>query len=156
MAIGDDDRLQPDRSARPREVVAGYAADPDNAPEWYANIESVEWKTPRPLAVGTRVAFVAHFLGKRLAYTYEITDYAPDERLVMGTAQGPFPMETTYTWESITEDATRMTLHNRGRPAGFSSLAAPFMTAQMRRANKNDLARLKQLLESYGRRAANR
>jgi hypothetical protein len=35
------------------------------------------------------------FLGGRLTYTYEITDFTPGERLVMRTAQGPFPMETT-------------------------------------------------------------
>ena len=141
---------------RPREVVAGYAADPGTAPEWYANIESVEWKTPKPLAVGTRVAFVAHFLGKRLVYTYEVVEHVPDERLVMRTAEGPFPMETTYTWESRPDGSTRMTLRNRGKPAGFSSLAAPFMTAQMRRANRNDLARLKQLLEAPGSAEASR
>ena len=133
---------------RPREAVAAYAADPGTAPEWYANIESVEWKTPKPLVVGTQVAFAAHFLGRRLAYTYEVAEYVPEERLVMRTAEGPFPMETTYTWESTPDGATRMTLRNRGKPVGFSVLAAPFMTAQMRRANRDDLARLKQLLEA--------
>src|SRR5690349_2965285 len=101
---------------RPVEVVSGYAADPSNAPEWYANIESVEWETPPPAAIGSRVAFVAHFLGRRMAYTYELVAWVPGERLVMRTAQGPFPMETTYTWEAAGEGATRMTLRNRGEP----------------------------------------
>jgi uncharacterized membrane protein len=139
---------------RPREVVAAYVVDPDNAPEWYVNIESVEWKTPPPLAVGSRIAFVAAFLGRRLAYTYEVADYVPGERLVMRTEQGPFPMETTYVWESMPEGNTRMTLRNRGTPSGFSSLAAPFVSASMRRANKKDLTRLKQLLEARGQAAA--
>jgi hypothetical protein len=131
---------------RTPEEVAAFAANPDRAPEWYVNIKAVEWKTPPPLRVGSRVAFVAHFLGRRLEYTYEIAQFIPGQRLVMRTAQGPFPMETTYTWEG-TAGGTRMTLRNRGAPAGFSKLVAPFMAAAMRRANRKDLARLKALLE---------
>ncbi|MEN3271486.1 MAG: hypothetical protein V7636_247 [Actinomycetota bacterium] len=133
---------------RPRDVVATYAADPSNAPEWYDNIESVEWKSAPSVAVGSKAGFVAKFLGRRLEYTYELVDVAPGERLVMRTAQGPFPMETTYTWSSTTEDATRMTLRNRGEPRGFSAFVAPLMAPAMRRANRKDLATLKTILES--------
>jgi uncharacterized membrane protein len=132
---------------RPSGQVAAYAADPSNAPLWYANIESVSWQTPPPIAVGSRIDFVARFLGRRLAYTYEIVDLVPGQRLVMSTAQGPFPMETTYTWQPLGEARTRMTLRNRGEPTGFSTVAAPVMAAAMRRANRKDLANVKRILE---------
>jgi hypothetical protein len=127
--------------------VAAFAGDPGNAPRWYVNISSVSWETDPPVRVGSRMAFVARFLGRRLAYTYEVIELEPGRRLVMQTSEGPFPMETTYTWEPAGPGATRMTLRNRGEPAGFGKIAAPMMAAAMRRANQKDLARLKQLLE---------
>jgi uncharacterized protein YndB with AHSA1/START domain len=135
---------------RPCAEVAAYAADPSRAPDWYANIESVSWQTPPPAQVGSRMDFVARFLGRRLAYTYEIVELAPGERLVMRTAQGPFPMETTYTWEPVEAGRTRMTLRNRGEPTGFGRIAAPMMIAAMRRANEKDLANIKRILERAG------
>jgi Polyketide cyclase / dehydrase and lipid transport len=134
--------------ARERAAVAAYATDPGNAQAWYQNIESVEWRTEPPLAVGSRLAFVARFLGRRLAYTYEIRELVAGERLVMSTDEGPFPMETTYTWRDAAGGGTHMTLRNRGEPSGFKGVAAPVMAAAMRRANAKDLRRLKALLEA--------
>jgi len=131
---------------RPRDEVAAYAADPENVTAWYGNIKSVQWETEPPLAEGSRVSFVAEFLNRTLAYTYEIAEYVPGERLVMRTADGPFPMETTYTWADVPE-GTLMTLRNRGEPSGFSKLTAPLMARAMRRANTKDLAELKRILE---------
>ena len=133
--------------ARPRAEVAAFASDPDNATAWYENIEHVEWRSPRPLAVGTRLAFVARFLGRRLAYTYEVREHVPGERFVMSTAEGPFPMQTTYMWQDTPAGGTRMTLRNHGTPSGFSRIVSPFMARAIKRANRRDLRRLKAILE---------
>jgi hypothetical protein len=131
-----------------RDRVAAFASDPENAPRWYVNISTVVLETPPPVAVGSRMAFVAHFLGRRIAYTYEVRELVAGERFVMSTAEGPFPMETTYTWADTAAGGTRMTLRNRGEPSGFGQLAAPVMSRAMGRANLTDLRALKSLLEN--------
>ncbi|MCA1845172.1 MAG: SRPBCC family protein [Actinobacteria bacterium] len=136
---------------RPRAEVAAFASDPDNAIAWYAKIKSVDWKTPKPVEVGSRIAFVAQFLGRHLSYVYEVTAMMPGERFVMKTAEGPFPMETTYSWQDSPTGGTHMTLRNRGEPFGFSRIAAPFVAVAMRLANRKDLQRLKALLEALSR-----
>ena len=136
--------------ARPLTEVAAFTADPDNVPRWYVNIQSVDWQTPRPLQIGSQIAFVAQFLGRRMSYVYEVVEWRPSETLVMRTASGPFPMETTYVWRPVSASQTWMSLRNRGAPRGFSKLIAPFMAVAVRRANRKDLALLKSVLEGDG------
>ena len=145
MSVDVETELTIDRG---RAEVAAYAIDPDNAPEWYANIESVELETPRPVVVGSRMRFTARFMGRQLVYTYRVEELVPGERLVMRTDEGPFPMETTYSWTDAGADATTMTLRNRGEPAGFAKVGTPLMEAAMRRANRKDLIQLKRILEA--------
>jgi uncharacterized protein YndB with AHSA1/START domain len=136
--------------ARPRAEVAAYAADPDNAPEWYENIESVSWKTEPPLRVGSEITFVARFMGRRLSYVYRAVEFEPTQRLVMSTIDGPFPMETTYCWTAVEDGSTNMSLRNRGGATGLMALLGPLEAIAVRRATRKDLRRLRGILESSG------
>jgi uncharacterized membrane protein len=133
---------------RPISEVSEYASNPDHAPEWYVNIHSAEWRSPKPLAEGSQIAFKAKFLGRELAYVYEIVEFIIGKKLVMKTAQGPFPMETIYTWTAINDNQTRMTLRNKGNPTGFSKIISPFMSSMMKKANLKDLKKIKEILEN--------
>ena len=141
------DVITSEEISRDREVVAAFACEPDNAPRWYENIKSVEWLTPRPLAVGTRLRFRAQFLWRELDYTYEVTAYDPGATLVMRTHTGPFPMETSYNFVTVAPARTLIELRNRGAPKGFGRMMAPFMEPAIRRATRKDLTLLKRILE---------
>lgn len=133
---------------RPAGVVAAFAANPANVPQWYQNIASVLRTSPDGPLLGSHWAFVAHFLGRTLSYEYKIVEFVADERLVMRTSQGPFPMETIYTWVALNDTTTRMTVRNAGEPSGFSRLASPLIAVAMRAANRKDLQKIKALLEA--------
>jgi uncharacterized protein YndB with AHSA1/START domain len=135
----DEDVLTEIEIDRPRAEVAAYASNPDNATAWYENITKVEWKSPKPLELRSQVAFEAQFMGQKLEYTYEISEYVPGERLVMRTASGPFAMETTYRFSDTPNGGTKMELRNRAH--------SPEMASGIERENRKDLARLKSILE---------
>ena len=139
----------------PTDLVANYAMNPLNAPEWYVNIKTAEpvekENTPHKkgdFQEGDKIAFKAEFLGKELAYIYEIVELIHNERLVMRTADGPFPMETTYTFKEVGKKSTLMTLRNKGEPSGFSKFFSPFMSYMMKKANRKDLQMIKEILEN--------
>ncbi len=52
-------------------------------------------------------------MGRKIAYTYEIKEYVSGQTLVMSTAAGPFPMETSYTFSETSSGATIVQLRNR-------------------------------------------
>ncbi|NQD65041.1 ATPase [Bacillus haikouensis] len=131
----------------PIEKVSSYASNPDHAPEWYVNIESAEWLTDRPLSLESQIAFKATFLGRELSYVYKIEEYISGQILIMRTADGPFPMKTTYTWEKLEQNGTKMTLRNEGEPSVFSKIFTPFIALLMKKANQKDLIKIKEILE---------
>src|SRR2546430_4726668 len=93
---------------RPRSEVAAFVVDPARAREWYGDVRDVRWNR-RPVAVGPRLAFAAAFLCRESGYIYEVTELVPDERYAMSRAEGPFPLETVYSWEDIGGGRTPVT-----------------------------------------------
>ncbi len=79
--------------AAPRALVAEFAADPDNATKWYRNIKKIEWRSDKPLRVGSLIAFVAEFMGRSIAYTRDtlVTTSTPSLLLLTGDPASPLP-----------------------------------------------------------------
>lgn len=134
----------------PRAVVARISGDPGQAKRWYGNVRSVRWAGEPDLVEGAQMDIVTHSLGRNRAHTYRVVELVPDERLVMRTEQGPFPMETTYSWwdEDPVDGSPRtgMSLRNAGRANAMTSLASGAVTLGMKRAMRRDLERLRLLL----------
>ena len=135
---------------RPKAEVSGYAMDPANDPVWISGITEAKTLAGDPPAVGSRVARVAKFLGKRIDYVLEVSDHVPDTRLAMRSVKAPFPMLVTYEFEDA-DNATLARIRIQGEATGFYKLAGPAMSGMVKRNITNDLATLKTLLESERR-----
>ena len=132
---------------RSRENVTTYAMNPDNDPAWISGIVEAKMLTDPPLGLGTQVARVAKFLGRRIEYVLEVVDYDPSSLMHMKSVKGPFPMEVSYQFEEA-DEATLARIHVQGEASGFFRIASPIMARSVKKSVTNDLRALKQLLES--------
>jgi uncharacterized membrane protein len=135
---------------RPLGEVAAYMIDPAHDPEWIGGVRSVRTETPPPLAVGSRVARVASFLGRRVEYVNEVTELDPERVLDMRSVKAPFPMRVTYSFAAgATDGAPTTVVRNRvrGAPGGFLALFGPLLGPLVKRSVQKDLERLRDLME---------
>jgi uncharacterized membrane protein len=139
------------RIRRPLAEVAAYMTDPAHDPEWIGGVREVRMETPPPLSVGSRVARVAHFLGRRVEYVNEVTELDPDRVLDMRSVRAPFPMRVTYSFEAADGEAPTVVRNRvRGAPGGFFALFGPLLGPLVKRSVQKDLERLRDVLERSG------
>jgi uncharacterized protein YndB with AHSA1/START domain len=127
---------------RPRSEVADYVSDPENATEWSQHVSKAEWKSPKPLSAGSEFAFEARVGDEKRAYTYQVTEYVPGESLVMSSESGSSPMETRYRFSDTDSGGTKIELRN--------VMHDPDLASALEIDNRQDLARLKSILEDGG------
>jgi uncharacterized membrane protein len=132
---------------RPRDEVAAYLFDWRNDTEWIGGITEAHVVRNGDFGVGSQVARVAKFLGKRIEYVNEVVELEPARRLAMRSVKGPFPMRVTYEVEDAGA-STRVRLRNEGDASRAYRFAAPLLTLAVRRATQRDVGRLKRILES--------
>lgn len=133
---------------KPIVEVSTYAADPNNYSEWCDNIVSVQWKTPKPMQLNSKIAYKSQFLGKLHSYTYEVVFIEKNKKMIMKIKDGSFPLSTTFHWNSIDENTTIMTIINLGKPKILSTIISPFMSFIVKYLNRKDLKKIKRILEN--------
>lgn len=136
------------RIARPIAEVAAFVMDPENDSAWIGGIQSVTVLTPPPIAIGTRVERVAHFLGRELRYVNDVTALEPGASLEMRSHSAPFPMTVRYSFAENESSTTTTRVELEGDPGWFFRVAGPLLRLAVRRNLRGDLGRLKDLLEA--------
>lgn len=131
----------------PPQTVAAFAMEAENDPRWIGGIKSAHRLTEPPTGVGTRVARQAIFMGRRIEYVLEVTDYDPPERIAMRSIKGPFPMLVTYEFEAR-GGGTLASIRVQGDAGGFYRIASPLLAANVKRSITRDLERLQSLVEA--------
>ena len=125
----------------PREKVAAFVTEPANDPVWVGGIVKAKMLTEPPVQVGTKVARVAKFMGKRMHYTPEVVACEPNALVAM-RAESPLAMTIRYEFEDADGGTlTRVCVHGDG--TGFFRLAGPLLSRMVRRNINRDLRSLK-------------
>ncbi|MSQ09668.1 MAG: ATPase [Dehalococcoidia bacterium] len=133
-----------------RARVAALAMDPERERTWIGGIKETHVQTPLPLAVGSRVARVASFAGRRVDYVLEVVALELDALLDMQSVQAPFPMRVTYSFIDAPDGGTVAGIRIRGGSGGAMAMLGPLTACMVKRNISADLRRLKALLEAGG------
>lgn len=131
----------------PKERVAEYASDPENAPYWCKNIKSVQWDSEAPVRAGTRLLVQEQIMRRNMQNVYEVVEIIPGQKVVVKTRSNGMKIDTTVGWQAIDEDTTCMTVRIRAVPNAFFKAIVPFKALAIRNTCRRNLKRLKRILE---------
>ena len=133
---------------RPVEEVFAFATNPENDPQWQTSMLESEQTSEGPMGVGATVRGVAQFLGQRIEWTSEVTEYEPNRKIVHKvTPPAPISLEQSETFEPV-EGGTRVTIVGEGETGGFFRLAEPIVIRMYERQIEANLGNLKDILEA--------
>jgi uncharacterized protein YndB with AHSA1/START domain len=130
----------------PIERVFSYVTDPRNLADWHQGVSDVRDVSGAP-GGGQRFTFTAHFLGKRLTATHEVTDFEPNSLFAWRAVSGPYRGAQSFRFEP-TGDGTVVILNLAVQDLNFlGKLAEPLILHAARRNEQHCLETLKDLLE---------
>ncbi len=132
---------------RPVWEVFDFIANTENNSLWqYGSLESVQI-SEGGVRVGTLFSSFGHFMGRRIQSTFEVTDFESNKSYGFKTLSGPVQLQASYTFEAV-DHGTNLAVSTRVSPDGFFKLVDPIVTRVAKRQFKENLAKLKDLLEA--------
>ena len=132
---------------RPPEEVFSFVADPRNDERWTPAVEETRKTSDGSLGAGTTFESVFRLLGRRFEATFEIAEYEPNRKVVLGSATSR-PLQLTGTRSvEVVPGGTQFTIRVEVRSGGFFGVAEPVFARLAERPLKVALANLKNLLE---------
>lgn len=133
---------------RPAPEVFEYLEDVTNNTAWLKGMRSCAWSTAPPVCVGSRYEQVAHFLGKDIRTTFEVTAHEPGRLVTIESRAGSsFPLTVTRRVDPIDGARSRVTETVESDPHGFYRMAEPLLRMIVARNITRDYTNLKALLE---------
>jgi uncharacterized protein YndB with AHSA1/START domain len=133
---------------QPIEKVFEFVTTPENDAQWYIGVESRDHTPGEPAGVGSTSQSDIRFLGVSLTVDWEVTGYDPPNKIGVKTIKGPVSIEAEYTFASVAEGQTKVTVHGKADVSGVFSLAEPIVERMAQRQWEASFENLKDVLES--------
>ena len=132
---------------RPIDEVFAYVVDASSWPKWEEGLLEAEQTSQGPTGAGTTFKGINQFMGQKMEWTSEITEYETNKRVGHEIISGPMSVEQTLTFEPA-DGGTRFNLAAEGETGGFFKMAEPIVNRMMKKQLGGNLAKLKQILEA--------
>jgi uncharacterized membrane protein len=133
---------------QPVEKVFEFVWNPENDPLWQTQVREAKITSDGPLGVGSTTSQTAHFLGRSIETTGEITEHVQNQKFAWKSTSGPVAGEGLFTFESVADGQTKFTMAVDLDIGGFFKVAEPLVARSSKRQVDANLANLKDLLEA--------
>jgi Polyketide cyclase / dehydrase and lipid transport len=129
-------------------LVFDYVSTPENDPRWVPASLRHEMLSPPPMRVGSTTEEDVRFLGRRMRYAWEITQYEPPSTFALRSISGSIPATICVLLEPLDGARTKVILVGEVHLRGVYKPMEVVMRWVAKRQFGTQLRKLKNLLES--------
>lgn len=135
--------------ACPAEDVFEFFADASNNPKWQKGMQSCEWTSQPPIAIGSTYEQKARFVGRDILSTFRVSAYEPGRLIGIETIKSTFPIQVLRTVVQTGDGSCTVSAHITGGPEkGLTKTLEPLFGRMAQKSVDRDYDRLVRLLES--------